>query len=377
MTTLLVAATAAFLFLAPFAGSAGLRAAMLFIAVLALVAARGRTLFRGEPRFPRDVGFAYAAWVSLAIASVAWSGLPEYTLSELRAEALYGTLAFLVFFYAATDASRWRMWWGAIMAGSLVVLLGTILQGWLPFEISRHPVDGGPGPWSTHLVLIAPLLFVLAWPLPWGEERSSATLAAALFVVLVAAWDTENRIVWGALGVQLAAAVALWKSMPAMEATRHRNFRGLAAITALAMVIAFAASIVERNERLFTTGSPFTASLERDLRPAIWAVAWTKFKDAPWLGHGFGREILAAEFLPITPKTYVHPPVLHSHNMLADIALQLGIAGLAAFVALLLALTRQYWRFLRDPAIAPLGIIGLAVIAGFLVKNLTDDFLHR
>jgi len=374
---LLIAATAAFLFLAPFAGSAGLRAAMLFIAALALLAARGRTLFRDEPRIPRDVGFAYAAWVLLAIASLAWSGLPRYTLSELRAEVLYGTLAFLVFFLAATDASRWRLWWSALMAGTLVVLAATIVQEWLPFEISRHPVDGGPGAWSTHLVLVAPLLFVFAWPPPWGEERSPATLAAALFVVLFAAWDTENRIVWAALGVQLAAAMALWKSMPSMEAARHRNLRGLTVVAAVAVAIAFGASIVERNERFFTAKSPFTASLERDLRPTLWSVAWTQFKAAPWLGHGFGREILAATFLPHTPKGFEHPPLRHSHNMLADIALQLGIAGLATFVALLLALARHYWRFLRDPAVAPLGIIGLTLIAGFLVKNLTDDFLHR
>jgi O-antigen ligase len=374
---LLVAATAAFLFLAPFAGSAGLRATMLFIAALALVAMRGRTLFRDEPGLPRDVGFAYAAWVLLAIASVAWSGLPQYTLSELRAEVLYGTLAFLVFFFAATDAARWRLWWSAIMAGTLVVLAGTIVQAWLPFEISRHPVDGGPGAWSTHLVLVAPLLFVFAWPRPWGVERSAATLAAALLVVLFAAWNTENRIVWAALGVQLVTALALWKSMPAMDAARHRHLRGLTALAAVAVVIAFGASIVERNERFFPSSSPFTASLERDLRPMLWAVAWTEFKAAPWLGHGFGREILAAKFLPHTPTTFLHPPVLHSHNMLVDVALQLGLAGLAAFVALLLALARHYWRFLRDPAVAPLGIIGLALIAGFLVKNLTDDFLHR
>jgi len=32
---------------------------------------------------------------------------------------------------------------------------------------------------------------------------------------------------------------------------------------------------------------------------------------------------------------------------------------------------------LREPALAPLGMLGLALLAGFVVKNLTDDFLHR
>jgi O-antigen ligase len=373
---LLVAATAAFLFLAPFSGSAGLRAAMLFIAAIALVGVRRARLLHEAPRMPRDVGICYAAWVILAVASVAWSVLPRYTLSELRAEVLYGTLAFLVFFFASTDAARWRLWWRFLMLGTGVVLAGTYLQRWLPFEISRHPVDGGPGPWSTHLVLIAPLLFVIPWPRPWGEDRGIAALAVALAVVLFAAWETENRIVWVALGVQLVATISLWRSMPSMEAGRHRSMRALTVIAALVVAIAAAGSIMERNERFFAARSPFTISLEHDLRPTIWAVAWTEIKTAPWLGHGFGREILEAKFLPYTP-TPLQPPLRHSHNTLADVALQLGLVGLAVFAALLLSMARHYWRFLADPAVAPLGIIGLTVIAGFLVKNLTDDFLHR
>jgi len=59
------------------------------------------------------------------------------------------------------------------------------------------------------------------------------------------------------------------------------------------------------------------------------------------------------------------------------VALETGVAGLAAFVALLVALARRYRTLLREPALAPLGMLGLALLAGFVVKNLTDDFLHR
>jgi O-antigen ligase len=59
--------------------------------------------------------------------------------------------------------------------------------------------------------------------------------------------------------------------------------------------------------------------------------------------------------------------------------LQTGAIGLAAFVALLAALTVRYVQFLRssDDALAFLGIIGIALVAGFVIKNLTDDFLLR
>jgi O-antigen ligase len=165
--------------------------------------------------------------------------------------------------------------------------------------------------------------------------------------------------------------------MPAVDPQRRRNLRRVTVVAAAAVVIAFGVSIMERNARLFSSASPVTTGLERDLRPVIWAVAWQEFKSAPWLGHGFGREILADKFVKHTPKTFQHPPVLHSHNAFIDIALQLGAAGLAIFVALMAALVREYRGFLRDPAVAPLGVIGITLIAGYLVKNLTDDFIHR
>jgi O-antigen ligase len=375
LNTLLLAATVAFLFLAPFSGSAGLRIAMLFLAALALLFSRGRTRFANGPGVPRAVAIAYGAWVLLACASAAWSELPRYTLAELRAEILYGTVAFAVFFFAATDIARWRWWWGTIIVGSLAVLLAARVQPLLPLELSNS-LDGGPGYWSTHLVMVAPLLLVLAWPAPWGQGRSAAIQTAALLLVLAAAWDTENRIVWAAFGAELLTAFAMSGAMPSVDPQRLRNLRRAILVATAAVVIAFGATIVERNDRLFSSSSPVTTGLQRDLRPMIWAVAWEEFKSAPWLGHGFGREILAAKFLPHTPKT-PGPALRHGHNVFADIALELGAAGLAIFVALMAALVREYRGFLRDPVAAPLGVIGIMVIAGFLVKNLTDDFFYR
>jgi hypothetical protein len=40
-------------------------------------------------------------------------------------------------------------------------------------------------------------------------------------------------------------------------------------------------------------------------------------------------------------------------------------------------LAREYRGLLADPRVAPLGMMGLAMLAGFVVKNLTDDFVYR
>ena len=153
-----------------------------------------------------------------------------------------------------------------------------------------------------------------------------------------------------------------------------RPLRIVSVAAALFATAALAASIADRSAMQFAGAAD---SLERDVRPRIWSVAWEKFKQAPLIGHGFGREILASDFIPQTPPVLNHPQIRHGHNVFVDMALGLGLVGLAAFVAVLVLLAGEYAGYVRSPALAPLGVIGFMVIAGFLVKCLTDDFLHR
>jgi len=371
-------ASAAFLFLAAFASSAGLRATALLLCAIALCVHWRESARLLREAFPRDVAAAGLAWIAICAASVAWSIDRPYSLGELKPELLYGAMAFAVFFLAAAgDPSLWPRWWIAAMAGGIAAFAAQGAQDVLPFEISRHDVDAGGGPFSTHLVLLLPLLFALDWPPPWGRGHRPRLLLLALCLILAAAWYTGNRIVWLAFATQLAVGAATWRQLPQPRAAGTQALHRLALVAIIAVGVAFAASVAERNERnlLHDTGVP--PGLEHDLRPRIWAVAWEKYLEAPWIGHGFGREVLAPAFLPLTPAGVHHPALRHGHNTFIDIALEVGIVGLAAFVALLAALARRYRAMLGDPAAAPLGMIGLALIAGFVVKNLTDDFLHR
>ena len=377
MNTSLVAATSALLFLAPFAGSAGLRSGTLILSAL-LLAASARGMGPELRRFPRAVLVGFAAWALLAALSLAWSVEPRYTLGELRAEIFYPALALGVFFLAAArDASRWRIWCAALLAGSATMFAGLALQEFLPFAVTRHSVLEQRSAWSTHLVLIAPLLFVLGWPRPWGAERPPWVQALALAVLLVAAWETHNRMTWIAFGAQLVLAMAVWRATPAMAPTRIRDLRRVTVAAVLVVGVAFAGALVERNERFFGAQAPVMTSFERDLRPKIWSTALEQWRSAPWLGHGFGREIVAGAFMPLTTRLADHPEIRHAHNVFLDVAIELGVVGLATLVALLALLVREYRGFLRRPEVAVLGVLGLTLVAGFVVKNLTDDFMHR
>ena len=377
MNTSLVAATSAFLFLAAFAGSAGLRAGLLTIAGLLLLA-RARELRPLALSLPRGVLAAFIAWALLATLSLAWSVDRAYTRGELKSEILYPAMALAIFYAAAAlRPERWRPWWVALLAGSATMYAGLALQDFLPFALTRHSVLEQRGPWSTHLVLIAPLLFVLGWPRPWGAERSTWVQATALAVLLAAAWATHNRMVWIAFGVQLVLAMSVWRTTPAMAPTPTRDLRRLTVAAALVVAVAFATALVERNERFFGAKAPVMTSFERDLRPKIWSTAVEQWRAAPWLGHGFGREIVAGAFTPLTPRVPDHPEIRHAHNVFLDVAIELGVVGIATLLALLVLLAREYRGFLRRPEVAPLGVLGLTLVAGFVVKNLTDDFMHR
>jgi O-antigen ligase len=369
LNTLLAAATSAFLLLAPITGSAGLRSAALIIAAVALAGSWRTNVAPYVDRIPRGFAIAFGAWALLAVLSLAWSVDPRYTLDELRNEMLYATLAVAVFFFAAQHAGRWRLWCVALFAGTLVVFAIYVAESAFGIKLSRHPVFELRGPWSTHLVLIAPLVLALSWREPWGGGRGLAVGAAAMALLLYAAWETENRIIWVALAAQFLIAGLL---QPAGSGTRM--LRGLTVAAALVATAAFAAAIVDRSALHFAGAAE---SLERDVRPRIWGVAAEKFREAPLVGHGFGREVLAQDFIPHTPTVLNHPQIRHGHNVFVDMALSLGVVGLAAFVALLFILAREHVRQLRRPEVASLGVLGLMVMAGFLVKCLTDDFLHR
>jgi O-antigen ligase len=374
-------ASCVFLFVLPFAASGGVRATCLIVATIA-IAASG--LLRASLRdLPRSMLIPWLAWVALSVLSLAWSIDRAQTWQELRGETFYGALAFVLFFSLASDATRWRQWWLAIMAGTVLALVATALQNASLMSLWRHSPDGGVGAYSTHLVLVAPLLVALATAPPWGLSRRAILLVTALTLLIVAAWSTRgawstpNRIVWPALAAVFIVALVAARKSRALALGGEVSLQRVLALAGIAIAIAFLASVAAKNERFYRHDPSPIASVERDLRPRLWAVAAEEWRKAPLLGHGLGREILASAFLPHTPANAEHPPVTHGHNTLLNVALQLGAVGVFAFVTLLGVFAWRYARLLGAPATAALGVIGLALIAGFLVKNTTDDFFHR
>jgi O-antigen ligase len=317
------------------------------------------------------------AWSLWSVASLAWSVNPDYSRGQLAREVMDSLLAMFVFYVAARDTRSVRLLIGTALAS--FAFLGLL-------AIGMHVVSGswdagrfhhGVGAWSTWIVLIAPFMFALIAPSPAGFGGGARLLLvglALLALMIVTARMTDNRIVWIALAAAFGTA-SLAAALRWPRTFTRTPLRWVAPLAALLLVLGLAfADVLEDRAESARQGS-VTLSLERDPRIVLWEHVVERIAARPWIGYGFGRRILAE---PLSAELR-DPLLAHAHNVFASQWLQTGAIGLAAFVAFLAALAARYVRFVRSPdaTLAFVGVAGVALLAGFVAKDLTDDFLFR
>lgn len=318
-----------------------------------------------------------AAWALWSCASLAWSADPAYSRGQLAREVMDSLLAMFIFYVAARDAHALRVLIGAafasvacfaLLAIGMVVVTGQWVAGrW------HH----GVGAWSTWLVLIAPFMFALLAPPPAGFGRGIRSLLVGLLLLalmIVTARMTDNRIVWIALAT-VFATTSLVAALRWPQTFTRTPLRWIAPLAVLLLVLGLAfTDVLEERANLASRGN-VAMSIERDPRVLLWEHVSARIAAHPLTGYGFGRMILAGELAAETGN----PLLSHPHNVFVSQWLQTGLVGMLAFAAFLAALALRYVRFVRsrDDSLAFVGVVGLALLAGFVAKDLTDDFLFR
>jgi O-antigen ligase len=352
-----------------------------FGAAFALVVVGAALLRRTEP-IPApgtSVLVPLLAWSLWATATLLWSAHPAYSANELRREIGWNFVTMVIFYVAASDARAWRTL-TATALGTLAVMCA-LAVGLTAFGVpwTTGNWHAGIGQYATYLALASPLLLLLAAPPPagWRDGRRSLAVGAALLVLLlVAARITDNRMVWVALAAVCATAAGLagwrWRATLARAPARW-----LAPLVVLLVVLGFlfADAAREKAKVYFPPDTTIAQTIEHDPRIVLWNRTAARIAERPWTGFGFGKAILENEL-----RGELQDPLLaHAHNVFVSLWLQTGAVGFGLFVALLAAVAARYVRFYRagSDTLAVLGVLGLALLVGFLVKNLTDDFLTR
>jgi O-antigen ligase len=378
MTLHLTAWTAAlFLAVSMFGSSVALRLLLLLMAAalaLAAVLRNGGTLQRLPP-----VWLPFCAWAVWAALSLVWSIEPERSLKELRNEMFYAALALWACFIGAQVRQAAKIMMPTIAAGAVAVCAVavyhfTIAMYYLQGDFTRYLSGwhGGPGAHSSVLLVLLPLGLMTVW---YAAEKRVRWLALAGIAIsllfLASAYTTLNRAVFLAMGVQLAM-------MAGLVVLRQHGFSkraiGRAAVIGMLFLATAAVAVLYLQGRRVELGG---RQLEADTRLLLWPKVFSLISERPWTGYGFGRGLLREPLGQVLGTQ--DPNLWHAHNLVLEALLQLGVPGLMLLLWLLGATVRVGWLASRkdDRRTAACGIALVAIVAGMIVRNMTDTLFVR
>ena len=206
-------------------------------------------------------------------------------------------------------------------------------------------------------------------------QRSSIVALLA-----VAAYSTLSRTVWLAFAVQLGIIVTglAWRE----HRTRRIEARRLlfAAVGAAGIGVGGVMMVAHIQQERFALPSEYDAGravLQADPRLKIWPQVIKKIEERPWLGIGYGRGMGAEVVQEAVDDALAQPRHLrhwHSHNLFLETTLQTGVPGLVLLVLLLGGTAKLGARGASsgDDVTAACALALIAVLAGMLVRNMTD-----
>jgi len=313
----------------------------------------------------------FLLWAAWSAASLAWSLEPERSEKELRNEVIYTGVALWTCYVAAQARDAARIFLLVLAAAAMALCALALYHFWQGFESYATGLHGGPGNLSTALITLLPCGVMAAW---YGRRvawpRASLWSALFLAVLLAAAYTTFSRTIWVAFGLQLLIiGVFLAARQRVLAAARGRQ---LAAALVIALVGATAFATLHIQEQRAASGG---LEISHDQRLMLWPEVVEYIEQRPLTGYGFGRGLLRKSL----NEDFNNSLLWHAHNLFLDMALQLGLPGVALFILLLAATLREGWRLARAPdaRAAACGIALLAVLAGMVVRNSTDTLLVR
>ena len=305
-------------------------------------------------------------WVTIA---------PEITRSQV-----FRLLLGVALFYAVanwTDSPRRLrlLVMGTLTAGLLLAFSAPLTVEWVGGKFSYVPAQlyapftplavdlVNPNVMAGALVIVLPV--ALALPLyAWNElavaERGLAVLSALAMSVVMVLMQSRGALIAGGAAVVVLALMRWSKGRWVWGA-------GISGAVALALVQAIRGG---PSSTVASAGESFESRLE------LWSRGLYIIEDFPFTGVGMGA------FQEVTNALY---PILsipggqpHAHNLFLQVAIDLGLPGLIAWLAMMMLVFCAAWRLYKTGRrqdnwfLAGLGAGLLAGQVALIVHGLTD-----
>ncbi|MFA6533561.1 MAG: O-antigen ligase family protein [Patescibacteria group bacterium] len=279
--------------------------------------------------------------------------------STVKNFALYGVIYWLMI-NSLLNREQWRRFCGALLAGGLALCYFVVygfLTGrglWIEYvPLSTWGTRLLGGPHSFYLLIL--IILLISW-LVGSERRFSRQdylYLALLLVFGLGLVGSLQRHLW--LALPLGLGVTLWFYRPA-ERWRFLRLAGLG-VMAVVFILALSFWLASWESSNFLLGSDIIKSLQLRVvsffnsavedssaywRVRSWQQAWEWFKTNPLFGVGLGRLL---NFQVDDVKHYI--PMRDLHNDFVSVAVQMGLAGILAFLFMLLQIGRSFLAVYR------------------------------
>lgn len=294
----------------------------------------------------------------LAFLSLFWASVPALTFMALRGDILMPCLALLASFYIGRkpwnderhDERMLLGVWGGFLTGSAIAF-------WRfgPEWINR--LFDSVGYYTTYLFMLAgmSLPFLTRFRRPFFY----ATLVALLFV-------TQQRVAWIIFPI-----IGMADMLLNIDVRTNRSKLLLATVLILCFSVVMMKTVAEKRpvdafNPTVQAGS-IIEMLAKNERLRAWQQWLERGKEAPLLGHGFGRDNVKQHFSG--GGSWPEENLNHGHNIILNNFLQLGLFGVVLYLGAQLQLI--YYALKQDRKI---GYAVALIVLFFLMRNQFDDF---
>jgi putative inorganic carbon (hco3(-)) transporter len=321
------------------------------------------------PMHQTPVDWAFGVLLALVPVTLWITPVPDVTQAQVYRLVTGMALLYAVVHWANTRGRWLLLVAGVVGFGVLLALIAPFSMVWiggkasfLPETIYTHlvsalPFNIHPNVLGGYLAMVLPIpvaLLVAGWPsLSWIVR---VLLAVAIVLMGGVLLLTQSRGAWIALAVALAVLVVLvWRWGKVALA--------IAAVVGTGIVLSPAGALV--RDRAFWASS--------EHRLVIWADVLGLIQEHPLVGIGLGA-------FPHSYPLVINPfgRVVHAHNLFLQVALDMGVVGGGAWLAIALFVLVAAWGIYRagqaagDDWLVGLGIGLLGSQLALLVHGMLD-----
>lgn len=215
----------------------------------------------------------------------------------------------------------------------------------------------------AYTAMVGLILFLVQYA---SRQASRWVSLSSIAVALYCIYITRSANIFIAVGAVVLAAIVLIVSEGLDREGRHRIYRVTYTAAACA---AFTAALYSEELAVLIGKNPDMTG-----RSDLWAAVWGLIQQRPILGWGWisywmpGAKPLAGLFVQGGVTYY------QAHNIFLDFWLQLGIVGLALFIAVLVMTFVRLWR-LAIRSTNPVYLWPVFILLGLVIQNLFESRL--